>query len=550
MQIYILVNGEQQGPFTPDQVKGYLAIGQYQYTDLAWREGMTDWQPLSQFPEFAPRGHRTPNYGAIPIRQLATQQKARKGRGLLTVVLWVVIAAAAAVGGYYGYQYGYKYWREHRKSAEPATPAAPTSEFASGAPGIPKTLEELNRWYEEPPAGQNAAAFFQQGFDALQITNADKSSASLPLIGKAAWPQAGAQVSAAMKMALRSLLERNQAALDLFERGARCSGSRYPLDLTKGTETAVSHVGTVRTATQLAALEALWQAESHDGTNAGRGVLLTLASARTLDAEPLVISQLTRFAGEGLAVDALEQTINRAALPPESLTQLQAAFDRAAAYDAAGTGLNRALVGERVTSLAFFDTAPEKVREMFDQAKKNPAISNSVRQAFGDSPEQALASLKGQRQFAEESIDQFLVARKESFPARLKADDTVTTRANDAKARQYVISAMMLPGLSKVTDREGVSLARLELSRVAIALERFRSAHTNQYPAALRELTPKFLASIPADPFDGQPLRYQKGAQGGYVLRSIGADARDDGAVRKMGSDDLWFTVVRPPRAL
>ena len=77
MQIYILPNGEQQGPFSPDQVKGYLAIGQYQYSDLAWREGMAEWQPLGQFPEFTPQAHRhrTPNYGSIPIRQLATSGK-------------------------------------------------------------------------------------------------------------------------------------------------------------------------------------------------------------------------------------------------------------------------------------------------------------------------------------------------------------------------------------------------------------------------------------------------------------------------------------------
>ena len=39
---------------------------------------------------------------------------------------------------------------------------------------------------------------------------------------------------------------------------------------------------------------------------------------------------------------------------------------------------------------------------------------------------------------------------------------------------------------------------------------------------------PEYLAAIPADPFDGKPLRYKK-AQKGYVIYSIGLDRQDDG---------------------
>ena len=51
-KFFVLVNGEQQGPFSADQLKGYLAIGQFQPTDLAWHEGLPDWKPLTEFPEF------------------------------------------------------------------------------------------------------------------------------------------------------------------------------------------------------------------------------------------------------------------------------------------------------------------------------------------------------------------------------------------------------------------------------------------------------------------------------------------------------------------
>src|SRR5258708_28187503 len=48
--------------------------------------------------------------------------------------------------------------------------------------GLPHTLERLNAWYVEPPAGQNAATFYSQGFNALQLGNV--GSSNLPLLGQ------------------------------------------------------------------------------------------------------------------------------------------------------------------------------------------------------------------------------------------------------------------------------------------------------------------------------------------------------------------------------
>jgi hypothetical protein len=276
-------------------------------------------------------------------------------------------------------------------------------------------------------------------------------------------------------------------------------------------------------------------------------VLLVLASARSLDAEPLLISQLVRVAGQGFAVDALEQTVNRVALPPETLTQLQSAFDRAAEHEAAGTSIDRAFVGERVNEGSIFDMAPEKLREAFAQmATMGP--SNEMQQAVNGVSEKMTANLKDQRKFVEDSLDQALAARKDPLPTRLKADELLAGRATEAKSKEYVVASMLLPGLGKVTSKEAGALARLRLAQTAVALERFRAANANRYPDALTELVPKFLAAVPNDPFDGQPLRYQKAGVGGYLLHSVGVDLKDDGGVRKAGADDLSFAVVRPPR--
>ncbi|MEK7794779.1 MAG: hypothetical protein AAB353_09630, partial [Candidatus Hydrogenedentota bacterium] len=63
--------------------------------------------------------------------------------------------------------------------------------------------------------------------------------------------------------------------------------------------------------------------------------------------------------------------------------------------------------------------------------------------------------------------------------------------------------------------------------RAAIATERFQR-ESDTYPAKLDDLVPKFLTSVPLDPFDGQALRYY-GEPDWFVVYSIGEDVRDDG---------------------
>jgi hypothetical protein len=47
------------GVFSEEEVREGLSAGRFAPTDIGWREGMASWQPLSQFPEFAPASAAT-----------------------------------------------------------------------------------------------------------------------------------------------------------------------------------------------------------------------------------------------------------------------------------------------------------------------------------------------------------------------------------------------------------------------------------------------------------------------------------------------------------
>jgi hypothetical protein len=412
--------------------------------------------------------------------------------------------------------------------------------------GLPQTLAELNAWYVEPPAGQNAATFNLRGIKAMQISGANQI-ANLPVLGKLPPPLPSTPLPAPVKSALVAFVQRNRDALKFFAQGAQYEQSRYPIDLSKGSDTQLPHLMGIKHGMQMAEMSAILDAENNDEKQAADDVLLVLSLARSLKAEPVLISQLVHSAGVLLAVNALEQVVNRTTLPPESLSELSKAFQNMEDYDARGEGFNRAMACERAIHLDLLGN-PDKVAKFLRELGTMGAteIPGEQLHRMVEHLKQP-GSLKAEHDYLETSFQQLLSARKETFPDRLKTADLIQQRATEASNQGLLFCGWNLPSLTGAVRREATCLASLHLALTAVALEQFRAAHDNRYPTALSELTPNDLGATLMDPFDGQPLRYQK--QGaGYVLYSIGSDLKDDGGKPMNGKGgDIVFTVVTPP---
>jgi len=157
--------------------------------------------------------------------------------------------------------------------------------------------------------------------------------------------------------------------------------------------------------------------------------------------------------------------------------------------------------------------------------------------------------LPAERDFFEAAFHQLIAARQEPFPERLKADALGRQLVAEALDKKLFVLDLLLPSLGRRTVVEAECLAQLRLGSTAVALEQFRAAHETRYPVTLSELTPEYLSVALADPFDGQPLRYQRKG-GGYVLYSIGPNLKDDAGERKQGKDaDIVFKVISRARA-
>lgn len=72
---YYSKNGMQLGPLSQEEISSKAKGGEIQASDLIWREGMADWKPLAQVPEFqglaSPSAPPPVGMGHVPMQQPA-----------------------------------------------------------------------------------------------------------------------------------------------------------------------------------------------------------------------------------------------------------------------------------------------------------------------------------------------------------------------------------------------------------------------------------------------------------------------------------------------
>jgi hypothetical protein len=94
--------------------------------------------------------------------------------------------------------------------------------------------------------------------------------------------------------------------------------------------------------------------------------------------------------------------------------------------------------------------------------------------------------------------------------------------------KTLILSRMVLPALMNAHKKFAHFEALRRLTVTAIALHRHKLKH-GQFPESLGALVPEFLAEVPRDFMDGQPLRYRREPDGQFRLWSVSEDFKDDG---------------------
>jgi hypothetical protein len=118
------------------------------------------------------------------------------------------------------------------------------------------------------------------------------------------------------------------------------------------------------------------------------------------------------------------------------------------------------------------------------------------------------------------------------------AHDTISPHALNESVRNLdvffehrspykILAALAVPNFIKATQTLAYNQTLANEAQIVCALERFRLAQGN-YPDSLDALVPQFMEKIPHDIIGGEPLHYQRTADGKFLLYSVGWNETDD----------------------
>ncbi|MCK4850026.1 MAG: hypothetical protein KAT11_01685 [Phycisphaerae bacterium] len=396
--------------------------------------------------------------------------------------------------------------------------------------GYPATLEELNDWYVEPPPGENAAEVFLDAFSQY-VEPGDKRD-ELPFFSKFELPPGQEPLPEETKKHIAEFLAENHEMLKLLQQAVAMEHCRYSLDFTEGIALVLPDIGRARSAAWLLCLKAILHAENDEPDLATESINLALGVANSFAKEPIIISQLVRGTCQAMAVSSLERVLQGTQLTDEQLAKLATAL--AAAEDT--QAMLRAIAGERCLVSDVF-SRPDEISQIATMTGSEIPLAGPLfllYRASGLLEQDHLCYLELKTRYVE--------ALELPLPKRLQAAKAVGDEVPNLP-KYRVLTRALFPALSRTVQIDIVNIARLRTCLAAVAAQRYRLTY-GKLPERLSQLVPAYLDAVPEDPFDGQPLRYKKLAEG-YVVYSIGHDGKDDGGkeVDKQGEPDVTFTL-------
>jgi hypothetical protein len=314
---------------------------------------------------------------------------------------------------------------------------------------------------------------------------------------------------------LRAELEKVAAALDVARGLADRPRGRYTVAWTSDLfNTWMKHVQDVRDVALLLAFDALLRALDGDGDGACRSCQAALNAGRSLGDEPTPISQLVRVSGVRLALTALEQSLAQAQMSDRPLADLQ----RLLALEAEEPVH---LIAARANRVNYYQCLEAMRTGQFDQAAFG--LRSSVLGPKGD----ALLD-RGKARACEAAYLRYSneLVETAKLPVEKQQERLEALRPPKEPLPRLLAAFSRGSEWPKQAQSFHRTQAELRCASAALAAERYRMAE-RRWPETLDALVPRFLTAVPADPFDGKPLRMRR-LPDGLVIYSVGPDRTDD----------------------
>jgi len=330
---------------------------------------------------------------------------------------------------------------------------------------------------------------------------------------------------------LREYLKLQKNSLALLKRAAAMPGCYFDRDYSQpNLSMQLPELAHMRSGARLLGMSARSKAADNDIRGAIEDVAAVRGMARHMSAEPLLISGLVAVAIASVANDTLEKILRSVQPSVQDLAALNAeggiSFPRA---------LRRCMIGEQAFGLAAFASISGEGdgRYMYQNIGLEPELDVVL------GPIWRVFLLPDDLRSYRRQLNDL----RDAMAYRNKYTDY---KARAAQFEKNINNTGILTGMLAILSRTYVSFLRAEaqqfLAEAAVAACAYR-AKTGAFPPNLESLVPDFLAEVPIDPFDDQPIRFINSGDGA-TLYSVSDNLKDDGGLnRDPDKGDIVFRI-------
>lgn len=407
----------------------------------------------------------------------------------------------------------------------------------------PTNGAELNAWYsvpEEDDPTQGLLSVFEKIWPPFGSEDWDRWRDELPNYLE---PD-GRPLEADVRKLLEVYLKENAGVLAGLKGLGEPRPARYPLDF-EGDRgilgTLLPHLTEVRMAGRICSRDAILAAEAGDGERVVDDLRGMMVLAKSLEREPLALSQLVLISVDSLARGCIESTQSRMRLSPEELREARRLFgvlDRERIFTTAMVGCMASteewlaleseameqLLLERSDASAMTEAVAQRTRRDWAAFKKRhpdfKAWLNHRFDAFRPRLSRLLVETSDMHQLAiENPVDRFVDQQ------RLDPVD------QEMLLDLYYIASEGLSAADVVYRACQSNRAMGRVRDTVLAAYLYQHEH-GALPERLGDLVPEYLDSLPEDPFlRGEPLKLKQTAWG-IAVYSVGPNLEDDGGER------------------
>jgi len=314
--------------------------------------------------------------------------------------------------------------------------------------------------------------------------------------------------------------------LDELRQASRRPHAVFPAPTDKNIEGLVAYGYTIKDVAQVLRLRSVASLETGRTDEALEDLKLSFRLADTLRAQPLLMAHLLRSVILGITADAVWDDLVRHRWTEPQLAELQglvSSINLLADY-------GQAMRGERAFANDFYERLRRGQCEWQDADIGDSALKLCLRLGGWWSAIFYQNQLRVNRLYQERALDSIDPVQRRFFVDRCQGLGNLPELK---PATPYnLLARYLIPAFGKLPCNCARLQTALDQAAIACALERFRLANGN-YPDQLAALAPRFMAKIPTDVINGQPLGYRRTGNGQYVIYSVGLDQKDDGGVRE-----------------